>query len=89
MKKITVKQPADKPEVPTEVIADAIIAISEGVKKLRQGRLTDSALYLLIQRAAPNVGKYNSTPVSITYIKSVMQGMESLEATFLKKKPAK
>lgn len=81
---ITVRQNPDK-EVPTEVLADAIIAISEGVKKLRAGRLTDKALYLLIQHAAPSVG---NKPLSQKEIKAVLEGAESLARTFIKKKSA-
>lgn len=55
MTKITVKQDENKP-VLVEVMAEAIVAISEGIKKLRSGPLNDRALILLIQNAAPNHG---------------------------------
>ena len=47
MKKVIVKQPL-KPEdeIPTEVLASAIIDISQGMKKIRAGRLTDRAIIL-------------------------------------------
>lgn len=79
--KVKVKQP-DEP-IAVEVIADAIIAISEGVKKLLKSRLKDSALFLLIQHAAPAVG-YNSRKPTIAEIKAVIAGIEGLRREHLK-----
>lgn len=74
-------------EIPTEIIATHIKAISDGIKKLRSGRLNDKALFLLIQNAAPSIGgKYSTQKVSITEIRAVFQGLESLEDTYLKNK---
>lgn len=89
MKKVTVTQPPEKEdEVPTEIIASAIVAISAGVKKLRSGRLTDKALILLIQHACPGKkSRRGYKPVSATEVRAVLEGLESLGATFLKKKP--
>lgn len=84
--KITIKQTTDK-EVPVEVLADAIIAISAGIKKLRTSRLTDRALMLLIQDAAPADPRYGG--VTQRDIKAVLAGIEGLEAAYIKKKPAK
>lgn len=47
--------PNEKTPVPVEVMADAIVAISEGVKKLMAGPLNEKALILLIQNAAPGI----------------------------------
>lgn len=89
MTKVKITQNPEK-EVPVEVIADAIVGISAGIKKLRAGRLTDKALFLLVQNAAPNVGgKYNSSPISMREIRAVFEGIDQLEATYLKKKPSK
>lgn len=74
-------------EVPVEVLAESIKAISAGIKKLRQGPLQDDALYLLIQRATPKqrAKSYGvKTHVSTRVIKAVIEGMESLEKEFLK-----
>lgn len=79
------KQDEEKP-VPVEVLAESIKAISDGVKKLLAGPLNERALVLLIQHAAPAIGKYGSTKVGMTEIKAVIEGMGSLEATYLKKK---
>lgn len=87
MKIITVKQTKDA-EVPVEVLADAIVAISAGVKKMRAGRLTEDAIILLIQNAAPSIKKGYSgkQPISQKTVRAVLQGMEALERTYLKKK---
>lgn len=88
MKKVIVKQLSEKEkEVPTEVLADSIVAIAAGMKKLRSGRLSDRALFLLIQDASPNRGgKYAQSPIPVKTIRAVFEGIESLERSFLKKK---
>lgn len=87
MRAVTVTQKQGE-EVPTEVMADAIIAISQGIKKLRSGKLKDNALYLLIQHAAPSQtsrgGFSTGRPISIKTIKAVIEGLESLQRTFVK-----
>ena len=47
MAKVKVIQPVDE-EVPAEVIATAIVEISEGMKKLNSTRLTRKAIVALI-----------------------------------------
>lgn len=79
-KQITVIQDKDN-LVPTEVLAQEIQNISSGVRKLRQGRLNDRALLLLIQNSVP-------CSISIKTIRYVLDSIESLEQTYLKKKPA-
>lgn len=75
----------EKSEVTVEIIAESIVSISEGIKKLRSGKIKDHGLFLLIQHAAPLSGsKYKKTKVSISDIKAVIQGMESLSKEFLK-----
>jgi len=78
MAKVQVVQKPEK-EIPVDVLAESIVSISEGVKKIRSGRLNDKALYLLIQHASE--GK---PPVST--IRAVIDGMASLEGTYLKRK---
>lgn len=78
MAKLQIQQKPDK-EVPVDVLAESIVAIADGVKKIRAGRLNDKALYLLIQHASE--GK---PPVST--IRAVIDGMASLEGTYLKRK---
>lgn len=79
------KQDEERP-VPIEVLAESIKAISDGVKKLRAGPLNERALVLLIQHAAPNIGKWGTNRIGMTEIKAVLEGMESLETAYLKKK---
>ncbi|MDE2103460.1 MAG: hypothetical protein KGL39_39830 [Patescibacteria group bacterium] len=84
-KQVIVKQEPNA-EVPTEVLAGAILAISVGLKQLRSGRLNDKALVLLIQHAAPSFDKHSTRSVTVSMVKAVLEGIESLEATYLKKK---
>lgn len=74
----------DVPET-WEVMEKSIVAISEGIKKLRSTRLNDKALFLLIQRASPSISKYPTRKVGIPDIEAVFEGIASLEKTFLKK----
>lgn len=73
----TIKQNPDEP-VPTEVLADSIKEIAEGIRHLRTGRLNDRALILLIQDAAAG-------PLSKSDIRLVLDSIDSLEKTFLRK----
>ena len=83
--KVLVKQDEKEP-IMAEVLAAEIIAISAGIKNLRNGRLNDRALFLLIQHAAPQTGaKFNKKPLSMSAIKAVFDGIESLEHEYLKK----
>lgn len=77
MPKVAIKQ--TEPEVPTEIMADAIVAICQGVRKLRLGRLNDKALLLLIQNATPG-------NVPQRAIKAVLDGIDNLERMYLRKK---
>lgn len=78
MTKVIVTQKPDADEVPTEVLAQSIVAVSDGIKKLRAGRLNDRALILLIQHSAT----YKLPQVQV---KSVLDAIEGLAATYLKK----
>jgi len=70
-------------ETTIEVLADSIKSMSDGIKKLRAGRLNDKALFLLIQHASTSPYR-NGLKVSITEIKSVLGGIADLERTYLK-----
>ncbi len=87
-KQVAVKQQDKDNPMPTEVIAESIKSIADGIKRLRQSPLNDKALYLLIQHAAPGVkgSRYNTRPVTISEIKAVLDGIESLESVYLKPK---
>ncbi len=61
---------------PNIVIADEIKNISEGIRKLRGGRLNDKAIQILVSKASN---------MSMAAVKRVMDGMESLESQYLRK----
>lgn len=76
VKPVAIKQSDGNP-VPVEVLAESIVAISAGVKKLRAGPLNERCLLLLIQNACPLPGKsgFGRTPVSQKDVKAVLDGM--------------
>lgn len=61
--------------VPVEVLAESIKTISDGIKKLRAGRLNDKAITFLVHK---------SSGVATETVRRVIQGMENLERDFLK-----
>lgn len=65
--------------VPTEVLADSIVAISQGMKKLLGTRLSDRALHLLIQDSCSNQGR-----ISLDDISLVLRSARDLELNALK-----
>ena len=75
-KKVFVRQQPEK-EIPTEILAESIVAISDGFRKLRSGRLNDKTLLLLVSHASG---------VAQREIKAVFEAIESLERLYLKKK---
>ena len=79
----TIKQDATDP-IAVEVLATEIVAIAQGIKKLRSSRLNDRALHLLIQHAAPTGPRYEK--ITVGQIKQVLAGIEALEAAYLKKR---
>lgn len=82
MKQVKVVQNPEK-EIPAEVLAESIVAISQGIRRLRAGRLNDRALVLLIQYASPPVGR--SQRIGQTEVRAVLEGIESLERTYIRK----
>lgn len=86
MKKVVVKQDKDDP-VETEVIARSIEAIAKGVQALQSTRLNDAALVLLITAACPAYGpRYSRKRPTSGDVKSVLEGLTSLEREWLKPK---
>lgn len=86
MKKIEVKQDEKEP-VPGEVLATSIRAIAAGIKNLRKGPLGEKALLLLISENCQKKGKrgyMQKAKVSTTTVKMVMDGIESLQSTYLR-----
>lgn len=78
-KPLIVKQIEEAP-VATEILAESIVTISRGVKKLLAGPLSTDALVLLIQEAAGGRGR-----ISQEDIRTVMAGMSQLEERFIRK----
>lgn len=61
--------------LPTEVIAASIKEMSDGMKKLRSGKLNDRALVILIHKCSG---------VATDTVRRVIDGIENLEKEFLK-----
>lgn len=81
--KVAIKQPEPPAEeLSTEVIASALVSISDGIKKLRAGSLNDRALVLLIQHAMPQAERPTGKQ-----IRAVLDAAEGLKNEYLKKQP--
>lgn len=79
---VRVKQPEPPAEpIATEIIATSIVEISAAMKKIRDGRLTDGAIVLLIQDACGGKSR-----ISRETVKEVLDAIENLEAMYTKKK---
>lgn len=78
--KTAVKVVKDNPkEQPYEVIASAIVNISNAFKAIHKSPLNERAVILLIQEATPgNISRQD--------IKRVLDAAANLEATYLRKK---
>lgn len=84
-KEVKVVQNEEAP-IAVEVMAESIKEISNGIKRLRSTRLNDKALHLLIQHACRGVsGAYSNSKPGLPVIRAVIESIESLEATYLKK----
>lgn len=88
--KNTEKQPStmvitqlEEAPVPAEVLATAIVAMAEGMKKLRAGRLNDRAIILLVQNSM------GYSKASLSTIKQVLDSIENLEKTYCKPRKTK
>jgi hypothetical protein len=79
LKKALRVKPADVDPLPTEVLEGEIVALAEGVRKLREGRLNDKALLLLIQHATPSHNR-----VTQGQIQSVLDAISNLDRIYLK-----
>lgn len=76
-KPVQVKQ-VEGAAVATEVIAQAVVDIAAGMKKLRSGRLNEPAIVHLIYHAC-------GRGVPEVTIRRVLAGMSSLEDQFIRK----
>lgn len=75
--KFKVVQNAQTPdeEVPTEIIAQAIVKISEGFEKIRNSGLKQRALCILLRDASG---------VSLEQITAVLRGLEDLKRLYVR-----
>jgi hypothetical protein len=74
-KMLVLKQPEGVPPIPTEVLAAHIKHISDGVGKIRSGRLNEKALLLLVSHASG---------VAQRDVRAVLDSLADLERTYLK-----
>jgi len=72
-KDVVVKQDMEE-EVPAQVLASAILEVSEGFKKMKRAGLTERAIVLLLHDAS-GVGK--------PMVRAVLDGLDSLERLYL------
>lgn len=86
--KIKVVQPEKGEVVSTEIIATSIVAIAAAVRRMRSGRLNDTALVLLVHHACPSSGRMRGRP-GIAEVRAVLAGLDALERTYLKKPPSR
>lgn len=75
-RKFPVKQDPEKP-IAAEVIASSIVEIAAGMRKINETRLTRRAIITLI---------HERSKVPRTQIEAVLDNLDSLETTWLKKK---
>lgn len=82
--KVTVKTNEENPE-PVEIIADAIIKISEAFESMKNSRLTQRALLLLIQDNCGMVGgRHNKKKPTAKQIQEVLDSVTSLKKAYIK-----
>lgn len=67
-------------ELPAQVISDSIVEIARGMKALNSTRLTRAAIVALI---------HERSKVARKTIEIVLNNLDQLEETWLKKKPSK
>lgn len=88
-KTITVKTNEENPE-PVEIIADAIIKISDAFDKIKNGRLQRRALLLLIKDNCDQVGNgYRKKPIALGDVEKVLDSIEGLRKAYIKEVPKK
>lgn len=87
MSKTVVKNDSENP-LPTEVIAEAIVEISNAVKKLSNSRLKKRAILLLItdncRPVSSQRGHSMKRNVGMKEVETVLDSIESLEKSYIK-----
>jgi len=77
---VKVAQKLNAEEVPVEIIAQAIVDIGKGMKRLTASRLSERALVVLLKDAC-------GSDVSIHSIEKVLRKLGDLERIYIKKQP--
>lgn len=72
MARVVVKQDEENP-VPKEILADAIVRISEAVTALRRSGLNERAIIVLVS---------DKTKISKGVVEDVLDGLDSLRAAY-------
>lgn len=72
---VKVIQNKDAP-VSTQILAESIVAISAGMKRIQSGGLNDRAIEVLL---------HDSTDVSMTDIRKVIKGLSALSTNYVRK----
>ena len=86
MKQVEIKQNEEN-VISMEVLADNIVSISEGIKKLLNTQINRKTLLILIHEACPKAGVgYKKSKPSVKEIDAVLQGIENLKSKHLKTK---
>jgi hypothetical protein len=70
-------------------LADEIVMISNAVRKLKQSRLSEDTLYLLVQNAIGQSAATKYKLIPIKTIKAVVEGFDQLAEKHLKPKEPK
>lgn len=78
--KVTVVQDPEEP-VETEILAEAIVGISNAIKKLRESDLNDRAIVVLINASLPSNGKGGKV-ANLTTIRAVLDAIEELKENY-------
>ena len=63
--------------IPTEILAEEIVRLSKAAQALKNSRLTKRAILVLLK---------DSTGMSFAQIKLVLEALEDLEKTYVKKR---
>jgi len=84
MKKVIIKNNPEN-EIPLEIIAEAIVEISKSMEVLKNSRLTQSAILLLIHDNCRSVGgKFDKKKPTIKQILAVIESISTLKNQYIK-----
>lgn len=84
---IKIKKNKEKPET-TEILAEAIIKISEAIEKLsKESGLSEEALIVLIQNNCESVSnsRYTKAKPSKKVVRVILESMKTLRGYYLRK----